>query len=155
MRFRKKWTEKRIVYAKREHIWKLLTDCTYLSEWMPAVTNVELIRDKFIAPNSLLCVDIFVCKQTKAILYEVSDYEKERAISFYYEKPGLDVKYKFHLCDEKKGLCSIILTTDCHMNFWAAFGNKNVIQDAISYGWRLLDALDQTLTKYKAELRLF
>ncbi len=146
--------EERLVYANKEQVWKLLTDCNYLSEWMPLVSNVEIIKDKFIAAESLLCVDIFLCNQNKVILLEVADYEEKKLISFYCEDKVFDVKYKFCLNDERNRLCSIVMKTECRINFWKTIGNKKVLQETISYGWRLLDALDQTLTKYSTELRI-
>lgn len=153
MLFRKKhsYSERRIVYASVELVWNLLANYKYLSRWIPLVTRLEHLGMKDIKIGSVLWVETLVGNKEKLFLCTISDYQIGRFISFQAENDGVKICYNFQVEKKENGLTGIFMTSEVQLGcYWSVLLKRKKVQKAISYGWKMLDALDMAITTFKS-----
>ncbi len=152
MSFLNHYTEQRIVIAQVDLVWELLSNCSYLSKWMPFIVRVEHLGKDTLSNGSILWVETIVGDKENQSLCTVVDCLPGRRIAFYSEQEGIKVYYRFELEQKKHDMVSISMMTEIKMNgLKNRLFRKKIQQEFVSYGWMQLDALDKAITEYRTQ----
>ena len=146
------YMEQRIVIAQVDLVWELLSNCSYLSKWMPFIARVEQLGKDTFSNGSILWVETIVGDKENQSLCTVVDCLPGRRIAFYSEQEGIKIYYRFELEQKRHNMVSISMMKDIKMNgLINRMFRKKIQQEFVSYGWMQLDALDNAITEHRTQ----
>jgi len=142
--------EDRLVFSNESEVWNLLTNCNYLSEWMPFVARVEHLGKDSLSKGCILWVESILNDKEEHSLCYITDIKSKQLISFLSKQNGIEVYYTFQIKPKKNGLLSIIMKVNIKVAWYKSLVvRKRSVLRIVSYGWKQLDALDDVITTRK------
>ncbi|MBD77801.1 MAG: hypothetical protein CL840_02515 [Crocinitomicaceae bacterium] len=146
------YSEERLVFASTALVWDLLSNCDYLSKWMPYIISVEHLGSTKLNKGSILWVESSHERDKKQSLCYISECTANEMISFLSYQNETKVCFRFQISAENIGLVKILMTVEIELKWYRhILFRRNFVNSIKDYGFTQLNELDIAITEHRSQ----